>query len=145
MNAVKEELERMVELGVIRPVQEATEWCAGMVVVPKVDGKVCICVDFTKLNESECRELHMLPCMEQILAQLSGAKVGVTWACERFRDYLMRLQFQIEMESLVPLLGSKNLEDLPLRVLRFRLRLMRFKYTVSHIPGKELIHCHELQ
>ena len=75
MNAVKEELERMVELGVIRPVQEATEWCAGMVVVPKADGKIRICVDFTKLNESVCRELHMLPCVEQILAQLSGAKV----------------------------------------------------------------------
>ena len=38
MNAVKGELERMVELGVIRPGQEATEWCAGMVVVPKADG-----------------------------------------------------------------------------------------------------------
>eukprot|EP00731_Ephydatia_muelleri_P017556 Em0010g654a len=75
MNTVKEELERMVELGVIRPVQEATEWCAGMVVVPKADGKIRICVDFTKLNESVCRELHMLPCVEQILAQLSGAKV----------------------------------------------------------------------
>ena len=62
MNAVKEELERMVELGVIRPVQEATEWCAGMDMVPKADGKIRICMDFTKLNESVCRELHMLPC-----------------------------------------------------------------------------------
>ena len=67
--------------------------------------------------------------------------MGVTWACERFRDYLTGLQFQIETDHkpLVPLLGSKNLEDLPLRVQRFRLRLMRFKYTVSHIPGKELV------
>ena len=46
------------DLGVIRPVHEATEWCAGMVVVPKADGKICIGVDFTKLNESVCRELH---------------------------------------------------------------------------------------
>ena len=29
----------------------------------------------TKLNESVCRELHMLPCVEQILTQLSGAKL----------------------------------------------------------------------
>ena len=71
MNAVKEELERMTDLGVIWPVQEATEWCAGMMVVPKADGKICI----TKLNESVCRELHMLPCVEQILAQRSGVKV----------------------------------------------------------------------
>ena len=67
--------------------------------------------------------------------------MGVTWACERFRDYATGLQFQIETDHkpLVPLLGSKNLVDLPLRVQRFRLILMRFKYTVSHIPGKEFV------
>ena len=65
----------------------------------------------------------------------------MTWACERFRDFLTGLQFQIETDHkpFVPLLGSKNLEDFPLRVQRFRLRLMRFKYTISHIPGKELV------
>ena len=78
---------------------------------------------------------------EQKYAQIEKEALGVTWACERFRDYLTGLQFQIETDHkpLVPLLGSKNLEDLPLRVQRFRLRLMRFKYTVSHIPGKELV------
>ena len=43
--------------------------------VPKANGKIRTCVDFTKLNESVCRELHMLPCVEQILTQLSGAKL----------------------------------------------------------------------
>ena len=32
---VKAELERMVQLGVISPVEEPTEWCAGMVVAQK--------------------------------------------------------------------------------------------------------------
>ena len=45
------------------------------VVVPKSNGQVRICVDLTKLNESVCRERHLLPCVEQILAQLEGAKV----------------------------------------------------------------------
>ena len=58
--------------------EEATEWCAGMVVVSKANDKMHICVDFTKLNESVCRELHMLPCVEQVLAQLSGAEVFST-------------------------------------------------------------------
>ena len=42
---VKAELERMVSLGVISKVNEPTEWCAGMVAVPKPDRSVCICVD----------------------------------------------------------------------------------------------------
>ena len=37
---VKDELDRMESLGVISKVDVPTSWCAGMVVVPKKDGKV---------------------------------------------------------------------------------------------------------
>ena len=46
-----------------------------MVVVPKSNSKVQICVDLTKLNESVKRERHPLPAVDQTLAQLAGAKV----------------------------------------------------------------------
>ena len=72
---VEQELCRMEQLGVIRKVDMPTEWCAGMVVVPKGNNKVRICVDLTKLNKSVCRERHILPSVEQTLAQLKGAKV----------------------------------------------------------------------
>ena len=65
----------MEGLGVITKVQEPTEWCAGMVVVPKANGKVRICVDLTKLNECVRRERHPLPAVDQTLAQLAGATV----------------------------------------------------------------------
>ena len=54
----------MEKLGVIAKVKQATDWCVGMVVVPKVNGKVRICVetvDFTKLNANVYRERHILP------------------------------------------------------------------------------------
>ena len=44
------------------------------VVVPKRGGKVRICVDLTKLNESVCRERHIFPSVEQTLAQIGGTK-----------------------------------------------------------------------
>ena len=72
---VKKELTRMEQLGVIKKIEEPTEWCAGLVVVPKQSGKVRICVDLTKLNENVCRERHPLPAVEQVLAQVSGATV----------------------------------------------------------------------
>ena len=73
LKAVEKELKRMEELGVIKKVEEPTEWWVGMVVVPKANGKVRICVDLTNLNKSVKQERHPLPAVYQILAQLSGA------------------------------------------------------------------------
>ena len=70
---VKAELQRMENLGVISPVEEATEWCAGMVVVPKRQGNIRVCVDLKVLNESVQRETFPLPRVDEVLAQLSGA------------------------------------------------------------------------
>jgi len=72
---VQEELKRMENLGVISKVSTPTPWCAGMVVVPKTNGAVRICVDLKPLNESVLREVHPLLKVETTLAQLSEAKV----------------------------------------------------------------------
>ena len=78
MQPVKDEQCRMEKLGVISQVKEPTEWCAAMVVVPKSDQKVRICVDLTQLNRSVRQEQHPLPAVEQSLAQLTGACVFST-------------------------------------------------------------------
>lgn len=75
MDKVKAELTRMEKLGVISKVDEPTEWCAGMVVVPKSNGDVRICIDFTKLNESVKRENYPLPAVEESLAKLANARM----------------------------------------------------------------------
>ena len=75
MDQVRNELDRMENLGVISQVAEPTDWCAGMVVVMKPNNRVRICVDLTKLNENVRREHHPLPAVEQTLAQVAGAKV----------------------------------------------------------------------
>lgn len=40
--------------------------------------------------------------------------------------------------TLVPLLGSRNLDELPPRIQRLKMRLMRFSFTISHVAGKEI-------
>ena len=72
---VREELSRMESMDVIERVTEPTDWCSGMVVVPKANGKVRICVDLTKLNQSVQREWHILPSVEDTLAQLKDANI----------------------------------------------------------------------
>ena len=65
----------MEAMGVITRVEPPTNWCAGIVVVPKPNESLRICVDLTKLNESVRRERHILPSVDHILARLSGATV----------------------------------------------------------------------
>ena len=68
-------LECMQSLNVISKVDQPTPWCAGMVVIPKKNSKVHICVDLKVLNENLLRETHPLPQVDKILAQLNGATI----------------------------------------------------------------------
>ena len=81
LNKVKAELERMENLGVISKVDVPTEWCAGMVVVPKPDGNIRICVDLTKLNENVLHETYPLPKIDNLLAQISESKIFTKLDC----------------------------------------------------------------
>ena len=63
-------------------------------------------------------------------AQIEKEALAGTWACEKFADYILgkRIRLETDHKPLVSLLGSKHLDDLPPRILRFRLRLSRFLY-----------------
>ena len=59
---------------------------------------------------------------------------------QRFTPHILGKQIAIETDHklLVPLLSAKHLDAILPRVLWFHLRLMRFNYTITHVPGKEL-------
>ena len=75
---------------------------------------------------------------EKRYAQIEKEALTITWACEKFSEYILGKQIVIETDHkpLVPLLSSKHLDDLPPRVLRFCLMLMRFAFSIAHVPGK---------
>ena len=66
--------------------------------------------------------------------------LAVTWACDKFSHYVLGRKFHIESDHkpLIPLLSTKRLDAMPPRILRFRLRLARYNYTIQHVPGKQL-------
>uniref|UniRef100_A0A3P8TBN5 ribonuclease H n=1 Tax=Amphiprion percula TaxID=161767 RepID=A0A3P8TBN5_AMPPE len=78
---------------------------------------------------------------ERRYAQIEKEALAVTWSCERLSSYLMGLQFTLitDHKPLVPLLSTRGLDDLPPRILRFRLRLLRFSFEIIHVPGKNLV------
>ncbi|CAL8139314.1 unnamed protein product [Orchesella dallaii] len=78
---------------------------------------------------------------EQRYAQIEKEALAMTWACERFRDYLMGKEFVIQTDHkpLLPIMTSKSIDDLSPRLQRFRIRLMRYTFSVVYVPGKELV------
>ena len=77
---------------------------------------------------------------ERRYAQIEKEALAITWACQRFSDYVLGHKFTIESDHkpLIPILNTKNLDSLPPRVVRFHLRLAKFDYVVKHVPGKVL-------
>ena len=78
---VQEELKKLEEQDIIRPVETPTDWCAPIVAVQKPNGKVRLYIDFRKLNESVRREIFPLPTTDQLLAQLDGVTVFTKLDC----------------------------------------------------------------
>ncbi|KAG1671242.1 Transposon Ty3-I Gag-Pol polyprotein [Nymphon striatum] len=62
--------------------------------VPKQDGKIRLCVDFTKFNESVKRQNFPLPTTDQLLSELEGATVFSKLDCNKGFCYT-RLPFGI--------------------------------------------------
>ena len=103
-------------------------------------GQCCYRPRVTEVLELLAYISRSMSTTEQRYAQIEKEAVALTWACERFQDYLVGLEFHVQTDHkpLVPLFSSKLLDDLPLQIQRFRMRLMRFSFTISHVPGKEL-------
>ena len=71
---VKAELNRLVKLGVITPVEEPTDWVNQITVATKKNGSLRICIDPRSLNLALRRERYRLPVLD-VLPELATAKV----------------------------------------------------------------------
>lgn len=71
---VEEELNHLLEADVIEPAHGPTPWTSPVVVVPKPNGDVRLCVDMRRVNEAIIRERHPIPTVDEVVAELSHSK-----------------------------------------------------------------------
>ena len=67
----KKELDWLRKMDIIN---ETAEWCNSFVLVPKVNGKVRLCLDPMRLNQALIRPVHRGPLLNNILPKLSNVQ-----------------------------------------------------------------------
>lgn len=137
-DAVKAELSATPVLALYDPNRtttvsaDASSFGLGAVLLQRIDGT----------NRPVAYASRAMTPTEQRYSQIDKEALATTWSLERFHDYLYGMEFHVETDHkpLVTLLSSKkNLDELTPRIQRYRMRLMRYTYTIEHVPGKELI------
>ena len=83
-NKVNEKLDELLKNDIIEEVKSGpTEWVSPLVVVPKPNADVRICVDMRRANVAIVRERHPIPTVEEILYKMNGStvfsKVDLKW------------------------------------------------------------------
>jgi len=68
---VKHDIDKLLTTRFIQPIEEAT-WLSPIVVVPKKNGNLRICVDFRKLNKGTKKGPYPLPFSNEVLNIITG-------------------------------------------------------------------------
>jgi hypothetical protein len=70
-NFIREEVRKLLQAGFIEEVHHP-EWLANSVIIPKANGKLRMCIDYTNLNKACPKDPYPLPRVVQIVDSTSG-------------------------------------------------------------------------
>ena len=68
---VKQEIDKLLSVGFIKPVNEVS-WMSPTIVVPKKNGKIWVCVDYKKLNAATITDPFLIPFYDAVLDAIGG-------------------------------------------------------------------------
>ena len=72
---LEDELDHLEKIGVVSTVKGPTDWGSSLVMVPKPNGKLRVCLDPKPLNKALKQNHYPIPTLEDILPELSRARV----------------------------------------------------------------------
>ena len=62
-------------MGIIEPVEGQAPWVNSVVIVPKNNGEICLCVDMRQANQAIMRRRYPIPTVDEVLHTMNGSKV----------------------------------------------------------------------
>ena len=133
---VKQTLDELVAQAIIAPVSEPTDWIHPLVVVPKENGKVRLCVDFTRLNQFVKRPVHPLASPKYVVGDITpGARLFTTFdAKSRYWQIPLAEESQILTTFITPWGRYKFLRGPMALVLTGDEFCRRVENALGHLP-----------
>jgi hypothetical protein len=71
VTTIKQDIDKLLTVGFIQSIEKAT-WLSPIVVLPKKNGKLRICIDFRKLNIATKKNPYPLPFTNEVLNTVAG-------------------------------------------------------------------------
>ena len=72
---VEQKIRELVEADIIEEVDGPTHWLNPVVVAPKPNGEIRLCLDMRRANEAVIRGRHPIPTVDEVLQSINGSKV----------------------------------------------------------------------
>ncbi|KAL8625759.1 hypothetical protein ACOMHN_012352 [Nucella lapillus] len=72
---VEEKIQELVNKDIIEPVTSQTPWVSPIVIVPKPNNAVRICVDLRGVNEATMRERRPIPTIDELLQDMAESRI----------------------------------------------------------------------
>lgn len=83
---------------------------------------------------------RVLTDVESRYSQIEKEALGIVMGCEKFHQFVYGMHITIETDH-QPLISicKKSIADMPPRLQRFFIRLLKYDFTMQFVPGKNLL------
>ena len=74
MDKLEKHLQELVDLDIIEKVEGPTSWVSPVVIVPKPNNKIRLCIDMRQANRAVVRHHYPVPTIDELLRDMNGAQ-----------------------------------------------------------------------
>ena len=85
---VKKEIERLLEVGFIRPTKY-TGWMENIVPVVKKNDKIRVCIDFRDLCTATPKDVYVMPVSDMLIDAIVNHEMLIRWVCFASYDQII--------------------------------------------------------
>ena len=72
---IRDKTTELLDLGITEPVEGLAPWVNPVVIVPKNNGEIRLCVDMRQANQAIMRRWYPIPTVDEVLHTMNGSKI----------------------------------------------------------------------